>query len=311
MSPSRSSQRLAAVLVSLIVLAHPSGAVGQDNPYTPALLTTIRREAQALPGPRPRDLRYLVVAEAQLRLDMVVADASPDPVTIVFPVFQIRFADRWIMVDAALDSAAMVQTYGRGAGVVHSGVRYDSVQTALRGAETVVLTHEHLDHAIGVQRGPHFRQIASRTALTKAQLQSLLNPPARAFFPLSPDSASLFRVIDYPLVHALAPGVVLIRAPGHSPGSQFVYVRLADDREVLLVGDLVWMMPGLTMNRQKPQSASDGIKEDRGAIQRELDWVRSLLDAGVIAVTPSHDKSALDALVAKGVLRVGLDLRRN
>ena len=105
--------------------------------------------------------------------------------------------------------------------------------------------------------------------------------------------------------------MVLIRAPGHSPGSQFVYVRLADDREVLLVGDLVWMMPGLTLNRQKPQSASDGIKEDRGAIQRELDWVRSLLDAGVIAVTPSHDKGALDALVAKGVLRVGLDLRRN
>ena len=118
-------------------------------------------------------------------------------------------------------------------------------------------------------------------------------------------------MIDYPLVHAVAPGVVLIRAPGHSPGSQFVYVRLADDREVLLVGDLVWMMPGLTLNRQKPQSASDGIKEDRGAIQRELDWVRSLLDAGVIAVTPSHDKGALDALVAKGVLRVGLDLRRN
>lgn len=171
MSPSRSSQRLAAVLVSVIVLAHPSGAVGQDNPYTPALLTTIRREAQALPGPRPRDLRYLVVAEAPLRLDMVVADASPDPVTIVFPVFQIRFADRWIMVDAALDSAAMVQTYGRGAGVGHSGVRYDSVQTALRGAGSVVLTHEHLDHAIGVQRGPYFRQVASRTVVTKAQLQ--------------------------------------------------------------------------------------------------------------------------------------------
>jgi len=62
-------------VVSLIVLAHPSGADGQDNPYTPALLATIRREAQALPGPRPRDLRYLVVAEALLRLDMVVADA--------------------------------------------------------------------------------------------------------------------------------------------------------------------------------------------------------------------------------------------
>ena len=88
-------------------------------------------------------------------------------------------------------------------------------------------------------------------------------------------------------------------------------VRLADDREVLLVGDLVWMMPGLAMNRQKPQAPSNEIQEDRAAIQREIDWVRSLIDAGAIAVTPSHDKRQLDALVARGVLRLGLDLRRN
>jgi glyoxylase-like metal-dependent hydrolase (beta-lactamase superfamily II) len=256
-------------------------------------------------------LRYLAVAEVPLRLNMFVAATSPDLVTMVFPVFQIRFADHWIMVDAALDSAAMIQNYGPSAGAGYSSARYDSIQNGLRDAETVVLTHEHFDHAVGVQRGPYFKQVASKTVLTKAQLQSLLNPPARAFLRLSPDSASGFRVIDYDLVHALAPGVVLIKAPGHSPGSQFVYVRLADAREVLLVGDLVWMMPGLTMNRQKPQAASDDIKEDRGAIQREIDWVRSLMDAGVIAVTPSHDKGQLDALVARGVLRVGLDLRRN
>ena len=151
---SRSSPRLASVLVFVATLWHPAAAAGQENPYSPTLLATVRKAAQALPGARPRELRYLVVAEASLRLDMAVADAGPDPVTIVFPVFQIRFADRWIMVDAALDSAAMVQTYGRGAGVVHSGVRYDSVQTALRGAESVVLTHEH----------PHRSRLHSRSS---------------------------------------------------------------------------------------------------------------------------------------------------
>jgi glyoxylase-like metal-dependent hydrolase (beta-lactamase superfamily II) len=242
---------------------------------------------------------------------MFVEGADPDPVTMAFPAFQIRFADHWIMVDAALDGAAMTQNYGASAGAGYSEARYDSVQTALRDAEAIVLTHEHFDHAIGVQRGPYFKQVASKTVLTQAQMDSLLHPPARAFFQLSPDSASEFRVIDYALVHALAPGVVLIKAPGHSPGSQFVYVRLADDREVLLVGDLVWMMPGLTMNRQKPQVPSDEIQEDRGAIQHQLDWVRSLMDAGDLAITPSHDKARLDALVARGFLRLGLDLQRN
>jgi glyoxylase-like metal-dependent hydrolase (beta-lactamase superfamily II) len=311
MAPRRPSPRCAGLLAAAVVHWSPAVAAGQPDPYSAALITRVRREAQAIPGPGPRELRYLAVAEGTLQLDMLVAGAGPEPARIVSPVFQIRFADRWIMVDAAMDSATMVQQNGPRAGAGYSSARYDSVQLGLRDAETIVLTHEHYDHAFGAQRGPYFEQVASRTVLTKAQRRSLLDPPTRAFVRLSPDSASRFRVIDYELVHALAPGVVLIKAPGHTPGSQFVYVRLADDREVLLVGDLVWMMPGLTTNRQKPQAVSDDMKEDRGAIQREIDWVRSLLDAGVVTIVPSHDKRQLDALVTRGVLRVGLDLRRN
>jgi glyoxylase-like metal-dependent hydrolase (beta-lactamase superfamily II) len=33
-----------------------------------------------------------------------------------------------------------------------------------------------------------------------------------------------------------APGVVLIKAAGHTPGSQMVHVRLASGKEVMLVG---------------------------------------------------------------------------
>ena len=311
MTPRRPHIRLAGVLLPLAMLSRPSIGIGQGNPYSDALLPRIRTAARSIPGPRPRELRYAAVGEARPRLNVFVAGADTQRVTSVFPVFQIRFADRWIMVDAGLDSAALIQYYGSMAGVAYSQTSYDSLQLALRDADAIVLTHEHFDHANGVQHGPYFKQVASRTILTNAQLLSWVTPPARAFFALSADSASGFRTIDYDLVHALAPGVVLIKAPGHSPGAQFVYVRLADDREVLLVGDLVWMMPGLTLNRQKPQAASDGLKEDRVAIQYEMDWVRSIMNVGTIAVAPSHDKHQLDALVAQGVLHVGLDLHRN
>jgi hypothetical protein len=53
------------------------------------------------------------------------------------------------------------------------------------------------------------------------------------------------------------------------------------------------------------------MKEDQGAIQQQMTWVRSILDAKTIAVAPSHDKKQLDALVAQGVLHTGFDLRRN
>jgi glyoxylase-like metal-dependent hydrolase (beta-lactamase superfamily II) len=257
-------------------------------------------------------LRYVSLGEGHPALSIFLAGADTQHVTTALPVFQIRFADRWIMVDAGLDSTAIVQHYGsRAAGIAYSKTRYDSAQLALRDADAVVLTHEHFDHANGVQRGPYFKQVVSKTLLTNAQVQSWLHPPSSAFDGMGADSVSGFRTIDYDLVHALAPGVVLIKAPGHSPGSQFVYVRLADGREILLVGDLVWMMPGLVTNRQKPQATSDDIKEDRAAIQQQMDWVRSIIKMGTVAVTPSHDKRQLDALVTEGVLRVGLDLRRN
>jgi len=303
-------RRFLAVLLAVTSFVGPVRAFGQSL-YSDALLARIRTAAGSIAGPRPRELRFIAVAEAHPPLNYFVAGADTQRVTAVFSAFQIRFSDRWIMVDAGLDSGAIVRYYGSMEGISYSRARYDSLQLALRDADAVVLTHEHFDHADGVQHGPHFRQVAEKTVVTRAQRESWLTPPTRAFFPMAADSTSSFRTIDYDLVHPLAPGIVLIKAPGHSPGSQFVYVRLADDREVLLVGDLAWMMAGLTTNHQKPQAASDDLREDRAAIQREMDWVRSLMVSGTVAVAPCHDKERLDALVAQQLLHVGLDLRHN
>ena len=307
----------AALVLGLVLSSYPGTASAQQNPYSGTLLASIRAAAKSVPGPRPRELRYIGVAETRLPLSSAVAGADTQRVSGDFPAFQIRFADRWIMVDAALDSSVMIQTYGPGAADRFSRARFDSLQLALRDADLVVLTHEHVDHANGVQRGAYFRQVAAKTLLSSAQHHSLVSPPARAtsqmasraISQMSPDSASVFRVVEYDLLYSLAPGVVLVRAPGHTPGSQFVYVQLADGREVLLVGDLVWNMLGLTANTQKPQPMSDNLKEDRVAIQREMDWVRSIMTS--IAVAPSHDNGRLDALVAQGLLHIGLDLHRN
>jgi glyoxylase-like metal-dependent hydrolase (beta-lactamase superfamily II) len=302
------SIRLATVLLAVATYAYPSRVFAQANPYSAALLARIRTAARAIPGPRPRELRYIAIGEAHPPLSFLLAGADTQRVTSIIPAFQIRFADRWIMVDAALDSTAIVQYYGSMAGTAYSKSRYDSLQLALRAADAIVLTHEHFDHANGVQRSSYFKEVAPKTLLTSAQRQSLLHPPTRAFFPMSADSASGFGAVEYDLVHALAPGVVLIKAPGHSPGSQFVYVRLADGHEILLVGDLVWMMAGLTMNHQKPQAASDDLTEDRAAVQLQMDWVRSVMSSDSVAVVAGHDKQWLDTLVGRGLLHVGLDL---
>jgi glyoxylase-like metal-dependent hydrolase (beta-lactamase superfamily II) len=298
----------AGLVVVLALNAFPGKAAAQESIYSSALLPRIRAAVSSMSGSRPREVRYISVAESRMPLSYSVAGADTQLVTSVIPAFQIRYADRWIMVDAGIDSSGLVGMMGPEGASGFSKASYDTLRRALQGADRIVLTHEHPDHADGVQHGPSFREIAAKLLLNTEQRQALVEPGAPGAVGMSPDSAVFLRAAENGLVHPLAPGVVLVKAPGHTPGSQFVYVRLADDREILLVGDLVWMMAGLTMNAQKPMEMSQMVGEDRAAIQPQIDWVRSL--PSTIAVVPSHDKARLEALVGQGVLRTGLDLRR-
>jgi len=286
--------------------ALPSVLAAQNTAFNDSLLDRVRALARATPGERPRSLHVLKVVESAGPLSNYVAVPDSQRVPSCYSAFQIRYRDRWIVVDAALDREGL----GANSRATFFQDRYDRLQAALRGAEHVVLTHEHLDHAGGVQRGPHFQQIAARTLLTDEQLRTFLDPPApRGVIRLSRDSAAAFPVLRYDLLFPLAPGVVLIKAPGHTPGSQYVYVQMANGREVLILADLVWQIEGLAAGAQKPEAASRSLGEDRPAVLAQMVWARTIAGRGDIAVVLSHDSRSLDALVARGVLRNDFDLR--
>src|SRR5208337_264002 len=97
--------------------------------------------------------------------------------------------------------------------------------------------------------------------------------------------ARRYLIFDYDLLLPIGPGVVLINAPGHTPGSQMVYVRLASGREMILAGDVVWNMAGIELERQKPDSTSHQMREDRTTIQQQIAWLKNAaIPAGVIVV---------------------------
>jgi len=212
-----------------------------------------------------------------------------------------------MIVDAGFDRETWTQFF-RDSSATYWQDRYDKVQLALRGAELIVLTHEHWDHAAGVERGAYLNQVAPRTLVTQAQLNSMLEPPASPYVRLPADSIPRYQSIEFERLHAIAPGVVLISAPGHSPGSQMVFVRLASGREVILVGDLVWNMAGLERNLQRSEAASRDLKEDREAVQRQIDWIRRITADQRIVAIPCHDKRWLESLTTMGLITDGLDL---
>lgn len=300
---------LSRVAVFGFALCVAPGTLGaQAAIYSDSLLPRLRAAAEAIPGTPPSAVRQTTFAQVTGPLSSAVAGAGSEPATLAYAVFQIQFDDRYIMVDAGSDREGFTRNLGADLPLTYQQDRFDRVQSLLRDADRIVLTHEHFDHALGVQRGRHFEAIASKTLLSGDQLESLTDPPPPpGTTAISADSASHFRIIRYEALHPIAPGVVLVKAPGHSPGSQFVYVQLETGQELLFVGDLVWMMVGLQTERQKPPSISESIQEDREAIAVQMAWVRRVMDRDGIAVVPTHDKEWLEVLVTRGVLKTGLE----
>jgi glyoxylase-like metal-dependent hydrolase (beta-lactamase superfamily II) len=136
----------------------------------------------------------------------------------------------------------------------------------------------------------------------------MIKQPSHELSRIDAETAKRYVTVDYEDVLPIAPGVVLIKAAGHTPGSQMILVRLSTGAEVLLIGDISWSMAGVEQRRQKPEAVSTAIGEDRSAIQQQLDWLHEVMTAHGVAVVNSHDGEWLNSLVEKGIVGVGLVL---
>jgi glyoxylase-like metal-dependent hydrolase (beta-lactamase superfamily II) len=269
-------------------------------PYPSGLLESLDGAARRIPGPRAAEIRYLAVAESHRSVADVLEGGSPAPYVLPRTAFQVVFPDGWLMIDAGMDREVH-RFYGMGSEEPYWQDRNDAVQRALREASLIVVTHEHGDHVAGVLRSPYREEIAGRTMLTKAQIETLTLAPQLAEIRLDPATADDYLVIDYELFFPIAPGVVLLKSPGHTPGHQMVYVLTATEERYLFIGDVSWALDGVAQERQRPTAQSARIREDREALGHQLAWLRSAQAAG-IHIVPSHDRQAHEALERRGLL---------
>ncbi len=131
----------------------------------------------------------------------------------------------------------------------------DRCAIARRGL--VLITHEHIDHQGGLVA------LDDPAALARAAVQSGASCPATAG-----PTCCLGRTSPCPAAtiagtqpQAVAPGVVVIPAPSHTPGSQMIFVRLADGREFLFAGDIAtWPKAG---SKRAPARGCSAISSPR------------------------------------------------
>jgi glyoxylase-like metal-dependent hydrolase (beta-lactamase superfamily II) len=262
--------------------------------------------AGSLPGPKPRAIRSALVADAALPRGVIFAGEPFEAQANVHQVFQIVFEDgRFGLVDTGFPPAAFerVGAFGDGSGAYHAA-GWEQVTRALARAEFVVVTHEHFDHLAGAASLPPER--ADRLRLNARQLANV-----QALDESEIPEAVRSRLVVLPEVEAqaLAPGVVLLAAPGHTPGSQLVYVERADGRRALLLGDVAWHFDQVAKLRYRPRHVTLLLGEDRAQVLGELRALHDLWRAHPeLAQVVSHDPQQRAAYLADGLLVDGLEL---
>jgi glyoxylase-like metal-dependent hydrolase (beta-lactamase superfamily II) len=148
-------------------------------------------------------------------------------------------------------------------------------------------------------------QLAAKTILTRAQVDTLLTAPQMPEIKLTPEAAARYNIIDYQKYMPYGPGMALIKSPGHTPGSQMIYVALDSGREYLFIGDVTWDMDGVRLIKGK---AAPWITENTDQILAELKWLNELMKTEKnLVIVASHDQIQHKELIEQKLLGAKLE----
>ena len=167
--------------------------------------------------------------------------------------------------------------------------------------KAVVLTHAHWDHVSGI---PDLGRVP--VWVTQAELDFIHSDDNAAAL------AHSFKDVDYQVYGFDGPAylgfphskdvfgdgsVVIVPAPGHTPGSVITFVTLPSQQRYAIVGDLVWQTEGVEIPAERPWVSRVLVDKDSAAVRGHIAHMHAIRQAlPDLVVIPAHDRRVWDRL---------------
>ena len=244
----------------------------------------------------PTDIRIIEVGRDLAPPFAAQAGRFGAPLAMTYNAVEIIYPDQTIIVGGAVDRVtAETMTQSAEAWRFDDGA-YAALEDAMLSASQVLMTHEHLDHIMAIARHRDPAALAPRLVLNAPQVQAL---PMFALGELHPALANLDPRLSG-AVEQIAPGVVIVPAAGHTPGSQNVFIQLQNGEEILLIGDIVWNMGAIEALKTRPVLTQYLVfrpnYEDREAVRQQVGALHDMMIREPdLIVLPAHDRDWLIA----------------
>lgn len=287
------TRRLNLLILCLLLIfgAPPWYLLIDSNPWSaPARrldMAEMRRFAAEQPGDAPLRVEYRQVAWRRVPGNVFAAGSGFKRRLISIMAFRVVYAN---------GSSIMIETgttpqYARELGMESfDAAAQASVDTAMRGASAILVTHEHGDHLGGLARlagAPGGGELLAKARLNRHQVPAgktstgLPWPPGLRADPGLNDAAP----------QSVAPGVMVIPTPGHTPGSQMIFVRLQNGTEFLFAGDTATMAVSWKEQRPPSRLVTDFYApQNRSAV---IGWLKALeqikTENPALVIVPGHD----------------------
>jgi len=265
-------------------------------------LAVVRRLARALPGPLPLAVNGSRIAASVRPQKFVIEGGDDTPVTMPRTAYQVVYPDCTVMIDSGFDQATHESFGGQ---EPYFPDEFAKLLRALNAARLIVLTHHHADHVGGVLTASNFSELATKTVVSAAMARCMIDTPHRPHLKLTQDVVDRFIVHDYRKYYPVAPGIVLIQAPGHSVDSQMVFIALQSGRDILHSVDSAWNMENIRRIKGK---AAPWVKEDVPRIMGQLRWLNGVARTeSNLTTLVTHDDELFASLTTNG--RIGGELK--